>query len=109
MPAPALLIIDVQKAIDHPSWGRRNNVDAERRMGELLQHWRARDWPIVHVRHQERESTYRLGQAGCEFKPEVQPSAGEKIVTKHTNNAFVDTKLDGWLRGRHIDSVVICA
>jgi nicotinamidase-related amidase/chorismate mutase len=107
---PALLIIDVQKAIDDPTWGRRNNADAEKRMQDLLERWRTRGWPIVHVRHHSREadSTYRPGQRGCEFKPEVQPLPGEKIVTKQTNNAFVDTELDSWLRLRHIESVVIC-
>ena len=26
----ALIVIDVQKAIDHPSWGERNNLQAEK-------------------------------------------------------------------------------
>lgn len=36
----ALLIIDLQRAIDHPSWGRRNNPDAEGRLADLLAAWR---------------------------------------------------------------------
>jgi len=28
-PSTALIVIDLQEAIDHPSWGRRNNPQAE--------------------------------------------------------------------------------
>ena len=36
----ALLIIDVQNAIDDPSWGQRNNLQAEHNIGQLLTAWR---------------------------------------------------------------------
>ena len=32
----ALLVVDVQRAVDDPRWGRRNNPDAERAIGALL-------------------------------------------------------------------------
>ena len=106
----ALLIIDVQKAIDHPNWGRRNNPHAEENIGRPLTAWRKAEKLIIHVRHLSNEpvSTYRLGQEGCEFKPEVQPRDDEHILIKHTNNAFVGTDLDVLLRGRGIFTVVIC-
>jgi nicotinamidase-related amidase len=109
-PNAALLIIDVQKAIDHPSWGRRNNPQAEEHINRLLSAWRRTGRPVIHVRHVSREpgSTYRPGQEGCEFKPEVQPLDGERIVTKHTNSAFIGTELDVLLRQARIFSVVIC-
>ena len=31
-----LLLIDLQQAIDHPSWGVRNNPHAEEQIGRLL-------------------------------------------------------------------------
>ena len=40
-PDAALLVIDLQKAIDHPSWGERNNPQAERNIAALLHVWRA--------------------------------------------------------------------
>ncbi|MEE9913277.1 MAG: cysteine hydrolase [Deltaproteobacteria bacterium] len=106
----ALLVIDVQKAIDHPSWGRRNNPRAEENIGRLLAAWRRAGKQIIHVRHISREpaSTYRPGQEGCEFKPEVQPLNGETILTKCTNNAFVGTDMEVLLRSRGIFTVVIC-
>jgi nicotinamidase-related amidase len=99
---PALLIIDVQRAIDDPSWGDdRNNPDAEANIARLLAHWRTRRWPVVHVRHASREphSTYRKGQAGFEFKAEAMPRQGETIVEKQTNSAFIGTDLQEQLDG----------
>src|SRR5690606_9469351 len=113
MPLPpnaALMIIDVQKAIDHPSWGRRNNPHAEENMGRLLAAWRSSGRPVVHVRHLARhpKSTYRPGQEGCEFKAVVQPLAGETVITKHTHSAFIGTDLESVLRQQDIRTLVIC-
>lgn len=106
----ALLIIDVQRAIDHPSWGRRNNPQAEKNICRLLSAWRQNGSPIIHIRHisLEPESTYRPGQQGCEFKPEVQPKSAETILTKNTNNAFIGTELDVLLRRKRISTLIIC-
>jgi len=102
IPPPALLIVDVQRAIDHPSWGDdRNNPDAEANIAKLLERWREKRWPIVHVRHASREpnSTYRKGQPGFDFKDEVLPIDGEAIVEKQVNSAFIGTDLQERLEG----------
>jgi len=105
----ALIIIDLQKAIDHPSWGVRNNPGAEENIRRLLDHWRATSRPIVHVRHASRfpDSTYTEGQPGAEFKEEAAPLPGEPVVTKQTGNAFVGTALEALLRSHAITEVVI--
>jgi nicotinamidase-related amidase len=104
-----LIIIDVQQAIDHPSWGRRNNPQAEDNIARLLHLWRAMKRPIVHVRHLSTEpnSTYRPGQSGCEFKPAVRPQENEKIVDKQVNCAFIGTDLETWLRTNQYQTVII--
>ncbi|HYM36565.1 MAG TPA: isochorismatase family protein, partial [Steroidobacteraceae bacterium] len=68
-----LLLIDLQKAVDHPSWGPRNNPQAETNVARLLTAWRQHRMPIIHIRHDstEPQSTFRPGQIGNEFKPEV--------------------------------------
>ena len=98
-----LLIIDVQKAIDvsyHAAEGPRNNLDAEHKVARLLSVWRRDRRPIFHIRHDSTfpESAYRPGQIGNEFKDEVIPAAGETIVAKQTNSAFIGTDLERRLR-----------
>jgi nicotinamidase-related amidase len=96
----ALLVIDVQRAIDHPSWGERNNPRAEANIAALLAAWRSAGRPIYHVRHDSTEphSHYRPGQAGHEFKADAMPLAGEVVIAKRTNSAFIGTDLEARLR-----------
>jgi nicotinamidase-related amidase len=110
MSNPALILIDVQNAIDDPSWGAdRNNRDAEEKMAALLAHWRERRWPVFHIRHASTDpnSTYRSGQALFEFKKEVTPIDGERVIEKSTNSAFIGTDLEETLRAMNITEVVI--
>ncbi|HEY9742290.1 MAG TPA: cysteine hydrolase family protein [Coleofasciculaceae cyanobacterium] len=104
-----LMIIDFQKAIDHPSWGRRNNPQAEKNIAKLLTVWRTTQRPILHIRHLSTEpnSTYRLGQKGCEFKEIVQPLPGEIIVDKRVTCAFIGTDIEQQLRSSGYDTLVI--
>jgi nicotinamidase-related amidase len=100
---PALVVIDVQRAIDHPDWARygpRNHPAAERNVAQLLDAWRQRHLPIYHVRHDSLEpgSHYRPGQDGSQFKPEAQPLPGEPVIVKHTNSAFIGTGFEETLR-----------
>ena len=106
----ALIIIDVQKAIDDPSWGDdRNNPQCEANIARLLARFRVRTWPVFHVRHVSREpnSTYRPGQLLSEFKDEVTPLPWERIVDKSTNSAFIGTTLEHDLRELGVEQVVI--
>jgi len=105
----ALVVIDVQKAIDDPSWGVRNNPDAEAKIAALLAAWRAAGRPIFHVRHDSVEagSTYRPGQAGNEFKAEAMPLVGEAVIAKRTNSAFIGTDLEARLRAAGIGALVV--
>ncbi len=106
----ALLLIDLQKAIDHPSWGVRNNPRAEDNVARLLAAWRAAGRPVVHVKHDsvEPQSTYRPGQPGNDFKPCALPVAGEEVIAKHVASAFIGTGLEARLRGRGHTTLVIC-
>jgi nicotinamidase-related amidase len=108
----ALLIVDVQKAIDadyHASEGPRNNLNAEQNIAQLLAAWRRSRRPIIHIRHDSTfpASAYRPGQEGNEFKPEVAPVAGETVISKRTNSAFIGTDLERHLRSSAIETLVI--
>lgn len=91
----ALMVIDLQRAIDDPGWGARNNPGAEKTVAALLAAWRGRRMPIYHVRHDSAEpkSTYRPNQPLHDFKPEAAPLPGETVVAKRTNSAFIGTGL----------------
>ena len=108
----ALLVVDVQKAIDaayHAAAGPRNNPDAERNIARLLAEWRREQRPIVHIRHDSTSaaSAYRPGQEGNEFKDEVAPAAGETVIPKRTNSAFIGTGLEQHLRESGLETLVV--
>jgi nicotinamidase-related amidase len=106
------VIVDVQQAIDNPKWavdGPRNNPLAENNIVELLGTWRKLGWPIFHIRHDSSfpASPYRPGQPGNQFKPEVAPAPGERIIAKQTNSAFIGTNLESRLRDAGISTLVV--
>ena len=105
----ALLLIDVQQGLDSPTLGRRNNPQAEANMARLLQAWRARGAPIVHIRHcsTEPDSPLRPELPGNAFKPEVQPLPDEPVFDKSVNSAFIGTDLERHLRAADISRLVI--
>lgn len=106
---PALILIDVQNAIDDPVWGARNNPGAEDKLRHLLDAWRDAGASVYHVRHDspEPQSPYRPGQPGNDFKPEAAPIAGEPIIAKTTNSAFIRTDFEERLRRSGHNSVVM--
>ncbi|AXE30927.1 cysteine hydrolase [Chromobacterium phragmitis] len=106
---PLLLLIDMQQAVDDPSWGPRNHPQAERVCAELLAAWRGRGLPLIHIRHDsvEPRSTYRPGQPGHAFKPETLPLSGETVIGKQTNSAFIGTGLEALLRERGWRELVV--
>jgi len=108
----ALIIIDVQNAIDDPEWskyGSRNNPQAEENMSLLLSKWRQSGRRIIHIKHESKEpnSTYRSGDIGCEFKECVSPIEGELIIIKHVNSAFIGTNVEAILREADISHLVV--
>ena len=108
-PRTALLVVDVQRGLDHPRWGARNNPQTERRIAELLAAWRAAERPVIHVQHLslEPESPLRQELPGHAFKDEALPRAGEPVFQKHVNSAFIGTDLEAYLRAEGIDHLVV--
>ena len=109
MQKTALLIIDVQKGLADPSLGQRNNPNAEKNMALLLDAWRKRALPIIHIQHCSVEpgSLLRPELPGNAFKEEVLPQSGEKLFKKSVNSAFIGTGLEQHLRENDIASLLI--
>ncbi len=110
MPAPVLIIIDVQTAADDPKWGPRNNPEAEQRIADLLAAWRGASAPVWHIRHDsvEEGSPYRPELPTNAFKPESMPVSGEPVTGKTTNSAFIGTDFETLLKGAGHDRLVMC-
>ncbi len=107
---PALIVIDVQKAIDDPKWGPRNNPEAEQVIARLLAAWRSAGAAIWHVRHDSAEpgSPYRPDLPSNAFKDEAAPLPDEPVIAKRTNSAFIGTDLEARLRAAGHRRLVMC-
>jgi nicotinamidase-related amidase len=108
---PALLLIDIQKGLDQLEFygGERNNPEAERNAGLILEYWRKNKWPLFHVRHCSVTpgSPLTEGLPGNEHKEEVKPLPGEPVISKNVNSAFIGTDLQERLDALGIRTVVI--
>jgi nicotinamidase-related amidase len=107
-PPPALLVIDAQRGIDDPRWGRRNNLQAEAAIAALLAAWRDRDWPVIHVHHVAGDPASAFAGDGARTKTEAAPRNDELVVWKPTPCAFTNTGLDRLLRARGINRLTVC-
>jgi nicotinamidase-related amidase len=107
----ALVLVDLQN--DYFPGGAMQLVGAEEAVaqaGNLLQAFRARSWPVFHVRHVAKRpgATFFLpGTTGVDFHAAVEPSAGEAVVTKHFPSAFRETTLLDDLRAAGASRLVL--
>ena len=107
----ALLIIDIQN--DYFPGGRMElvgSVAASLQAKALLEAFRARGLPVIHVQHLSNRpgATFFLPDTeGARIHGSVEPAAGETVITKHFPNAFRETTLAQTLGERGIKSLVI--
>lgn len=108
----ALVVIDVQCAFDlwEAAGKRRNNPDAVARISDLLAAFRAARAPVFHIRHRSARpgSSFAPDGPGYPVKNEARELAGEPVVTKEVNSAFISTDLEAQLHATGVHSVVIC-
>lgn len=92
----ALIVLDVQKAIDDPRWNSKNNPGYANVIAKLLAEFRAANLPVIHIRHEEANpaSSFYINGPGQPFKDEAQPIDGETVIAKRQNCAFVGTSLE---------------
>jgi len=107
----ALLVIDVQNGFNDPEWGPRNNPDAETNIAALARAWQDAHDPLVLVRHDslKADSPLRPGQPGNDLQPLLGDIRPTLLFGKDVNSAFLgEVDLDGWLRKRGIEQIVVC-
>jgi nicotinamidase-related amidase len=106
----ALIVVDVQRGFDDPSWGRRDNPACEANVGALIASWRGRGLPLVFVRHDSDEpgSSLAPGQPGNDFK-DVVTGEPDLLVTKAVNSCFHGTpSLQAWLDAEGVRTIYLC-
>lgn len=113
-PETGLLLIDVQKGVNVLThWGgptgRRNNPNAELRMKELLETWRAARLPVFFTRHDSREaaSPLKLSLKTGDMIEGFEPLAGETVILKDVNSGFIGTDLELRMRQHGVSRLVI--
>ncbi|MAU17686.1 MAG: cysteine hydrolase [Muricauda sp.] len=107
----ALVLIDVQRGLQETTFygTERNNPQAEENCGRLLNHFRKKQWPIFHIKHNSTNISSPLhpSKMGNDFHPAVQPTINEPVFEKTVNSAFIGTDLENRLRTRGISNLVI--
>jgi nicotinamidase-related amidase len=110
-PGTALLVIDIQQFYFEgglvPLTG---SVEAANQARKVLEAFRARSLPVIHVRHVPKSVAVVDGEPSdpqYRIRPEVQPAAGEKVISKRFANSFRETDLLETLRQKGITQVVI--
>ena len=108
----ALIVVDVQRAFDQweAAGKRRNNPQAVARISDLLDAFRNHGAPIFHIRHEgtKPNSSFVPGGSGYPVKDEARELAGEPIIVKRVNSAFIGTDLEARLRAAGVNTPVIC-
>jgi nicotinamidase-related amidase len=107
----ALILIDIQK--DYFPGGRMELVgplEASRNAGRLLAVFRAKNQPIVHIRHLsvgEGAGFFLPNTDGIDFNENVKPQPDETVIEKHYPNSFRETGLAAFLEREGIDRIVV--
>jgi len=110
-PDTALVVIDIQNFYFEgglvPLTGSVEAGDQARR---VLDAFRARKLPVIHVRHVPKSVAIVDGEPAdpqYRIRPVVAPAAGEKIVSKRYANSFRDTDLLEHLQKNGIRKLVV--
>jgi nicotinamidase-related amidase len=108
-PDAALIVIDVQQGFSDPTWGVRNNPDAEQKIAALLDAWRHTGRPVFHIQHlsSSESSPLHPRSPGSAIQEIVRPLENEPVLQKHVNSAFIGTPLEDSLRRRDIRTLVM--
>jgi len=105
----ALLIVDIQNFYFQggqvPLVG---SVEASLQARRVLEAFRAKKLPIIHVRHIPLKPAGLENDPAYAIHPNVVPEADEKIIIKRYANAFRETELLDQLKQNGFQQLVIC-
>jgi len=108
----ALLVIDVQSFyFEGGKLPLAGPLEASQQARKVLERFRARHWPVIHVQHLPAAQAAPSPDGGdpqYRIHTNVLPVAGERVVGKHFANAFRDTELLATLHELGVKKLVIC-
>ncbi len=111
MSKKALIIVDIQNEyFENGGLELVNPVEASLNAGKILEHFRTRHLPVIHVQHlaAEKDSpVFAEGSFGVQIHENVQPLEGEKVIQKYYPNSFRETDLSEHLKTHKITELVI--
>lgn len=106
----ALLLIDIQN--DYFPGGKMELVNSEAaalKAGLLLDAFRNRHLPIIHIQHISTRPTatfFLPHTEGVKIHKSVAPLEGEMVIQKHYPNSFRETKLLDYLKDKGVTDLV---
>ncbi len=105
---PVLLIIDIQNFyFDGGPLPLVGSVKASLKAKALLEAFRSRNLPVIHVAHMPKEKPEKKDPLN-DIHPNIAPRPDEAVVVKHYADAFRETDLLDRLRTLGAKTVVIC-
>ena len=104
-----LIVINAQNGLLDATLEGRNNLEAEKNIGQILEYWRSKKRRVVHVKHvsDNAESFFFRQSAGCDFLNSLRPSDNEAVVEKMKSSAFAGTNLLDILNNQPVSSVIL--
>jgi len=107
-PKALLVIINAQNAL-LAGHKKHSNPLAEANIESLLQLWRNKNKPLLHVQHisNNPESTFYKNSEHAKFIPKLEPNSSEPIIQKLKSSAFFETNLNEYLQKNEITTVIL--
>lgn len=105
----ALIVVDVQEAVDNPSDGGLNNSSAENNIIELVRQWRMENRPLFFIQYYSPrvKSPFHKDSPTSRLKEWVTGMTGETFIIKHFESAFVGTELEQHLVDSGITDILV--
>jgi nicotinamidase-related amidase len=108
----ALIVVDLQNDyFPGGKWQLEGTEAAAQNAAKLLEEFRAKKLPIVHVRHEFPTSDapfFAPNSEGVKVHISVQELENEPVIVKQQINSFRETNLKETLDSLAVDNVLIC-
>lgn len=107
----ALIIVDLQNDyFKGGKWPLEGTEKAAENAAKLLERYREKELPVIHVRHENQTNEARFfhpNSTGAKIHQSVLNTGNEPVVVKHQINSFKDTNLKEILDTINIKNILI--